>query len=49
MTVLDSRQRDVGRGIARFDLELYKDLGVKSGEVIGIAGKRLNFNPKPKH
>jgi transitional endoplasmic reticulum ATPase len=40
LRVLDSRQSDVGRGIARTDLRTMQKLGVSSGDVIEILGKK---------
>jgi len=39
LRVLDSRQRDVARGIARIDQRTMQKLGVSSGDVIEILGK----------
>ncbi|MFX1518606.1 MAG: CDC48 family AAA ATPase [Promethearchaeota archaeon] len=38
--VLESRQRDVGRGIARVDQNIMTRAGLSSGDVIEIIGKR---------
>ena len=40
LRVLDSRQRDVARGIARIDQRTMQKLGVSAGDVIGIVGKK---------
>jgi transitional endoplasmic reticulum ATPase len=40
LKVLDSRQRDVARGIARIDERTMQKLGVSSGDVIEILGKK---------
>ena len=40
LRVLDSRQRDVARGIARIDQTTMQKLGVSSGDVIEILGKK---------
>ena len=40
LRVLDSRQRDVARGIARIDPRTMQKLGVSSGDVIEILGKK---------
>ena len=40
LRVLDSRQIDVGRGIARTDQRTMQKLGVSSGDVIEILGKK---------
>jgi transitional endoplasmic reticulum ATPase len=40
LKVAEARSRDVGRGIARVDSEVQKALGVSSGDVIEILGKR---------
>lgn len=40
LRVLDSRQRDVARGIARIDQRTMQKLGVSSGDVIEILGKK---------
>jgi transitional endoplasmic reticulum ATPase len=40
LKVLDSRQRDVARGIARIDERTMRKLGVSSGDVIEILGKK---------
>ena len=40
LKVLDSRQRDVARGIARIDERTMQKLGVLSGDVIEILGKK---------
>jgi len=38
--VLDSRQRDVARGIARIDQRTMQKLGVSAGDVIEVIGKK---------
>ena len=40
LKVLDSRQRDVARGIARIDPRTMQKLGVSSGDVIEFSGKK---------
>jgi len=40
LRVLDSRQRDVARGIARIDQRTMQKLGVSAGDVIEIIGKK---------
>jgi len=40
LKVLDSRQRDVARGIARIDQRTMQKLGVSAGDVIEIIGKK---------
>ncbi|MBE3145309.1 MAG: CDC48 family AAA ATPase, partial [Planctomycetes bacterium] len=40
LKVLDSRQRDVARGIARIDQRTMQKLGVSSGDVIELSGKK---------
>lgn len=40
LKVLDSRQRDVARGIARIDQITMQKLGVSSGDVIAFSGKK---------
>ena len=40
LRVGDSRQRDVGRGIARIDQRTMQKLGISAGDVIEIVGKR---------
>jgi len=40
LKVLDSRQRDVARGIARIDQSTMQKLGVSSGDVIEFSGKK---------
>lgn len=40
LKVLDSRQRDVARGIARIDERTMQKLGVSSGDVIEFSGKK---------
>ena len=40
LRVLDARQRDVARGIARIDQVTMQKLGVSAGDVIEIIGKR---------
>ena len=40
LRVLDSRQRDVARGIARIDQRTMQKLGVSAGDVIEITGKK---------
>ena len=40
LKVLDSRQRDVARGIARIDQITMQKLGVSSGDVIEFSGKK---------
>ena len=45
----DSRQRDVARGIARIDQRTMQKLGVSSGNVIEILGKKKReLEPKNK-
>ena len=40
LRVLDSRQRDVARGIARIDQKTMEKLGVTTGDVVEIHGKK---------
>ncbi|HZY94596.1 MAG TPA: CDC48 family AAA ATPase [Candidatus Bathyarchaeia archaeon] len=40
LRVADAAQRDVGRGIARIDPKVLQDLGLTSGDVVQITGKR---------
>jgi len=40
LKVLDSRQSDVARGIARIDQRTMQKLGISSGDVIEILGKK---------
>jgi len=40
LRVADALQRDVGRGIARIDPKLVQELGLTSGDVVQIVGKR---------
>ena len=40
LRVADALQRDVGRGIARIDPKVVEDLGLTSGDVVQITGKR---------
>ena len=40
LRVLDSRQRDVARGIARIDQRTMQNLGVSAGDVMEIAAKK---------
>jgi transitional endoplasmic reticulum ATPase len=40
LRVADAQQRDVGRGIARVDPKVVKELGLTSGDVVQITGKR---------
>ena len=40
LKVLDSRQRDVARGIARIDQRTMQKLGISSGDVIEFSGKK---------
>ena len=40
LRVADALQRDVGRGIARIDPKIVKDLGLTSGDIVQITGKR---------
>ena len=40
LRVVDARQRDVGRGIARIDHRTMERLGITAGDVIEIIGKR---------
>jgi len=40
LRVADALQRDVGRGIARIDPKVVQDLGLTSGDVVQITGKR---------
>ncbi len=40
LRVADAAQRDVGRGIARIDPKVLQELGLTSGDVVQITGKR---------
>ena len=40
LRVADALQRDVGRGIARIDPKVVQELGLTSGDVVQITGKR---------
>jgi len=40
LRVAEARSRDVGRGIARIDPEAMKKLGLTSGDIVEISGKR---------
>src|SRR6058998_3110808 len=40
LRVADALQRDVGRGIARIDPKVVEELGLTSGDVVQIAGKK---------
>ena len=40
LRVADALQRDVGRGIARIDPKVVEELGLTSGDVVQIVGKR---------
>ena len=40
LRVADALQRDVGRGIARIDPKIVDELGLTSGDVVQITGKR---------
>ena len=40
LRVVDALQRDVGRGIARIDPKVVDELGLTSGDVVQITGKR---------
>src|SRR5215472_9651048 len=40
LRVADALQRDVGRGIARIDPKVVEELGLTSGDVIQITGKK---------
>ncbi len=40
LRVADALQRDVGRGIARIDPKVVQELGLTSGDVVQISGKR---------
>jgi len=40
LRVADAYQRDVGRGIARVDPKVVDELGLTSGDVIQIVGKK---------
>ena len=40
LRVADALQRDVGRGIARIDPKVVQELGLTSGDVVQIVGKR---------
>ncbi len=40
LRVADALQRDVGRGIARIDPKVVKELGLTSGDIVQITGKR---------
>ncbi len=40
LRVADAQQRDVGRGIARVDPKVVKELGLTSGDIVQITGKR---------
>ena len=44
--VLDSRQRDVARGIARIDQRTMQKLGVSSGDVTEILGKKKDMSDR---
>ncbi|MEM2530720.1 MAG: hypothetical protein QXL32_06385, partial [Candidatus Bathyarchaeia archaeon] len=43
LRVKDAEKRDVGRGIARMDPKVASELGLVSGDVIEINGKRRTF------
>ncbi len=50
LRVLDSRQRDVARGIARIDESTMQKLGVSSGDVIEFSGKKkTSANAQPAY
>lgn len=52
LQVGDSKQRDVGRGIARIDQRTLQKLGISAGDVIEIVGKRATSAiawPKSPH
>ena len=40
LRVADAHQRDVGRGIARIDPKVVQELGLTSGDIVQITGKR---------
>jgi len=40
LKVVEANPRDVGRGIARVDPEVMEKLGIDTGEVVGLQGKR---------
>ena len=40
LRVADALQRDVGRGIARIDPKVVEELGLTSGDVVQITGKK---------
>ncbi len=40
LRVADALQRDVGRGIARIDPKVVEELGLTSGDVVQISGKK---------
>jgi transitional endoplasmic reticulum ATPase len=40
LRVADAHQRDVGRGIARIDPKIVQELGLTSGDIVQITGKR---------
>lgn len=39
-TVEESFQKDVGKGIVRFDFNVFSKYGFKQGDIVGLAGKR---------
>ena len=38
--VLEAYTRDVGRGVARIDYDLMDNVGVSTGDIVEISGKR---------
>ncbi|MEW6069784.1 MAG: CDC48 family AAA ATPase [Candidatus Thermoplasmatota archaeon] len=43
LRVAEAKHRDAGRGIARLDTEVIKELGLVSGDIIEIKGKSLAY------
>jgi transitional endoplasmic reticulum ATPase len=40
--VAEAQSRDVGRGIARIDVEMANELGLTTGDIVEIKGKKNN-------
>jgi transitional endoplasmic reticulum ATPase len=40
LRVAEAESRDVGRGIARIDIEIASNLGLTTGDVVEIKGKK---------
>jgi len=43
LRVIEAHQKDVGRGIARLDAKVMKDLGLQTGDVVQLTGRRKTY------